>query len=90
MAAVLDRFYRECDLEPFTGKLSRSQRKRLIASGEFPAPFRLSDSGRAVAWRESDLIEWQQKRKAVPKKQPSKEKTPQTTKAAKPAGSMVH
>lgn len=35
---------------------SRSSLYRLIALGEFPAPFALG--ARAVAWREADIDDW--------------------------------
>jgi prophage regulatory protein len=54
----LNRLYRLRDLPPFVG-LRRTQIAELIKAGEFPKPIPLSDSGRAVAWLESDLIAWQ-------------------------------
>ena len=48
-------------------------------------PIKLTDSGRAIAWQESDLIEWRAKRVAardgVPKKSLSKKAS--TKKAGK-------
>jgi predicted DNA-binding transcriptional regulator AlpA len=37
----------------------------LIKTGEFPKPVPLSDSGRAIAWLETDLIAWQNARIAA-------------------------
>jgi prophage regulatory protein len=41
---------------------SRSQLQEKINKGEFPAPFKLSDSGRARGWFEDDVIDWQESR----------------------------
>jgi predicted DNA-binding transcriptional regulator AlpA len=54
----LTRLYRLNELPRFVG-LRRSRIAELIEAGEFPRPIRLSDTGRAVAWLESDLIDWQ-------------------------------
>ena len=35
-----------------------------FSAGEFPKPFRLSDSGRAKGWDEDETIEWQAQRMA--------------------------
>lgn len=63
-APRLDRLIRRADLPIYTG-LHRTQIAAKIAAGEFPAPVPISDSGRAVAWLESELIEWQQRRIAA-------------------------
>jgi prophage regulatory protein len=60
----LNRMYRLRDLPQFVG-LRRTQIGELIKSGEFPKPIPLSDGGRAVAWLEADLIEWQNARIAA-------------------------
>jgi len=60
----LHRVYRRKDLELFTG-LKRTAIDDLIARGEFPKPIVLSESGRAVAWLETDLIAWQDSRIAA-------------------------
>ena len=51
----LNRMFRLRDLPEFVG-LRRTQIGELIKSGGFPKPVPLSDSGRAVAWLEADLI----------------------------------
>jgi prophage regulatory protein len=61
---TLNRVFRRKDLPPFVG-LRRTQVDELIAKGEFPKPIRLSESGRAIAWLEADLAEWQAKRIAA-------------------------
>ncbi len=43
--------------------LSRSTLYRLIGEGRFPAPVRIGP--RAVAWRERDVLEWQETRPVV-------------------------
>lgn len=58
MINQLQRVYRLRDLPAFVG-LRRTQIAELIKTGEFPTPIPLSDSGRAVAWLEADLIAWQ-------------------------------
>jgi prophage regulatory protein len=60
----LNRMYRLRDLPQFVG-LRRTQIGELIKAGEFPKPVPLSDSGRAVAWLESDLLAWQNARIAA-------------------------
>lgn len=60
----LNRMFRLRDLPQFVG-LRRTQIAELIKAGEFPKPVPLSDSGRAVAWLEQDLIAWQNARIAV-------------------------
>ena len=54
----LNRVYRLRELPQFVG-LRRTQIAELIKGGHFPKPIQLSDSGRAVAWLEHDLIAWQ-------------------------------
>ena len=51
----LNRMFRLRELPEFVG-LRRTQISELIKAGEFPKPIPLSDSGRAVAWLEADLI----------------------------------
>ena len=60
----LNRMYRLRELPQFVG-LRRTQIGELIKTGEFPKPVPLSDSGRAVAWLEQDLIAWQNARIAA-------------------------
>jgi predicted DNA-binding transcriptional regulator AlpA len=45
--------------------LRRTQIGELIKAGQFPEPVPLSDSGRAIAWLESDLVTWQNARIAA-------------------------
>jgi len=59
----LQRLYRRRDLPAFTG-LQRTQIQELIKLGEFPKPVPLTDTGRAVAWLEADLVAWQATRLA--------------------------
>jgi predicted DNA-binding transcriptional regulator AlpA len=61
---VLLRIIRKRDLPAFTG-LQRTAIEELIKRGEFPKPFPLSDSGRAVGWIEDEIIAWQHKRLAT-------------------------
>jgi prophage regulatory protein len=56
--------YRLRELPAFVG-LRRTQIGELIKTGEFPKPVPLSDSGRAIAWLETDLIAWQNARIAA-------------------------
>lgn len=60
----LNRMYRLRELPQFVG-LRRTQIGELIKAGQFPRPIPLSDSGRAVAWLESDLLSWQASRIAA-------------------------
>jgi prophage regulatory protein len=57
----LNRMFRLRDLPQFVG-LRRTQIGELIKTGEFPKPIPLSDTGRAVAWLEADLLAWQNAR----------------------------
>jgi predicted DNA-binding transcriptional regulator AlpA len=56
--------FRLRDLPEFVG-LRRTQIGELIKAGKFPEPVPLSDSGRAIAWLESDLVTWQNARIAA-------------------------
>jgi len=67
--AELNRIYRRRDLTAVTG-LKQSRIDELIRDGEFPAPIKLTDGGRATGWLESDLIEWQNNRIAKRDAQP--------------------
>ena len=60
----LNRMFRLRDLPAFVG-LRRTQIGELIKTGEFPKPITLSDTGRAVAWLETDLLAWQNARIAA-------------------------
>jgi prophage regulatory protein len=57
----LQRFIRQADLPSYVG-LRRTQIAELIKAGEFPKPIPISDSGRAIAWLESEVLAWQAKR----------------------------
>jgi prophage regulatory protein len=57
------RLVRERDLPAYAG-LKRTQIAELIKRGEFPRPIRLSDGGRAKAWLEDELTNWQRQRLA--------------------------
>jgi prophage regulatory protein len=61
--ARLNRFIRLAELPLYAG-LQRTQIQTLIKAGEFPKPIPLTDSGRAVAWSEADIIAWQASRLA--------------------------
>ena len=54
----LMKLYRWRDLPPFVG-LRKTAIEELIKAGQFPEPVPLSDTGRAVAWLECDLVAWQ-------------------------------
>lgn len=57
----MDQIIRLKDLPAFCG-LRRTQIAKLIEAGEFPAPIKLSDSGRARGFLSSEIEAWQQKR----------------------------
>ena len=57
------RLVRERDLPAYAG-LRRTQIAELIKRGEFPRPIKLSDGGRAKAWLEEELLDWQRQRLA--------------------------
>ena len=59
----LNRIIRERDLFAFTG-LRKTQVATLIRAGEFPRPIKLTETGRAKGWLESELLVWQAKRLA--------------------------
>lgn len=63
-AERLNCMYRLADLPQFVG-LRRTQIGELMKLGQFPKPVALSNSGRAIAWLESDLIAWQNSRIAA-------------------------
>jgi prophage regulatory protein len=76
----LDRMLRLPDVEAVTG-VKRTAIAEMIERGEFPRPVFLSDGGRAKAWLESELREWQARRvaaresaKANPQSQPPKKR----------------
>lgn len=82
----LDRFIRFKELLFITG-MSRTQIKMEIKRGTFPRGRPLSDTGRSVAWPQSEVVAWQQKRmamtKAIPAKVPEKNVTSAKPKAIK-------
>jgi predicted DNA-binding transcriptional regulator AlpA len=45
--------------------LKPTQLSEKIKSGEFPKPFKLSDSGRSVGWLLSELLNWRERRIAA-------------------------
>jgi predicted DNA-binding transcriptional regulator AlpA len=61
MTEKLRRIIRIRDLSKWTG-LGRTQNNELIANGELPTPFPLTEGGRAKGVFEDDLIEWQTRR----------------------------
>jgi prophage regulatory protein len=60
----LNRMFRLRDLPEFVA-LRRTQIQEMIKAGDFPPPVPLSDSGRAIAWLECDLVAWQNARIAA-------------------------
>jgi predicted DNA-binding transcriptional regulator AlpA len=60
----LNRMFRKRALTEFV-PLGRTQIDELIKAGDFPEPVPLSESGRAVAWLECDLVAWQNARIAA-------------------------
>jgi len=61
MEQKLYRLIRQRELPLYVG-LKRTQIGALIKAGEFPKPVSLSDTGRAVAWLETEIIDWQLRR----------------------------
>ena len=61
---VLHRVIRKADLPAFVG-MRRSAIENLVKEGKFPKPIPLNDAGNAVAWLESEVIAWQQRRIAL-------------------------
>jgi predicted DNA-binding transcriptional regulator AlpA len=64
---VPDQMYRPHEALNYFGFKS-TQLAEKIKAKEIPAPIRLSDSGRAVAWLGSQILEWQAKRVAAAKR----------------------
>lgn len=60
----LSRVVRGTDLPAYTG-LKKSQLAVMIASGEFPKPIKLTESGSRKGWLEHEIVEWQQRRVAA-------------------------
>jgi predicted DNA-binding transcriptional regulator AlpA len=67
---TLHRIIRRRDLPQFVG-LQKTQIDALIASGEFPRPIPLSDSGRAVGWLSDEVAAWQRDRLAKRQNKPT-------------------
>lgn len=53
----MSRIIRKSETLKKTGQ-SNSGMYALIAAGQFPAPIKLSDHGRAVGWLEAELDAW--------------------------------
>jgi predicted DNA-binding transcriptional regulator AlpA len=64
MPETLRRIIRVRDLPQWTG-LGRTRNQELIASGELPKPFLLTENGRSKGLFEDDLIAWQKRRSTV-------------------------
>jgi predicted DNA-binding transcriptional regulator AlpA len=56
--APLHRIIRLRELPMWVG-LQRTQIDELITRGEFPAPIRLNETGRAKGWLEHEVVQWQ-------------------------------
>jgi predicted DNA-binding transcriptional regulator AlpA len=63
----LERMIYPAELGRYTGNLKRTAIEELIKQKRFPAPIRLSE--RRKAWKEEDIIAWQQKIFAAARKQ---------------------
>jgi len=61
MTVALNKLIRLIELPQYVG-LKRTQIEQLIADGQFPQPIKLSDTGRAKAWLECELLDWQNSR----------------------------
>jgi predicted DNA-binding transcriptional regulator AlpA len=57
----LNQVLREKELRAYDG-LGKTQRQVMIDRGEYPAPFRISEGGRAKAWILAEILAWQQRR----------------------------
>jgi prophage regulatory protein len=57
----LNQLIRLQDLPRYAG-LRRTVILDLVKKGQFPRPIKLSDNGRAVAWLESEVRDWQNRR----------------------------
>lgn len=58
-----EKYYRLPKVREFAAGLSTTTIYRLMGEGKFPRPVRIG--GRAVAWKESDLLQWQAARSAA-------------------------
>jgi predicted DNA-binding transcriptional regulator AlpA len=61
---ALDRILRRDELAAYVG-VARSAIEEMIDNNEFPRPIRINDAGRILGWLESEIIAWQQRRKAL-------------------------
>ena len=61
---VLTRILRKHQLSEFVG-VSRTAIEEMIEAGEFPRPIRINAHGRILGWLESEIIHWQQQRRAL-------------------------
>lgn len=57
MSQLPRRFMRLPDVKQVVG-LGRTAIYEKIKTGEFPAPYHLSDNGRAVAWASDEIDRW--------------------------------
>jgi predicted DNA-binding transcriptional regulator AlpA len=60
----IQRILRQKELRAFDGLGRDTKRDELIARGEYPAPFKLFEGGRAKAWWEREVLAWQRWRAA--------------------------
>jgi predicted DNA-binding transcriptional regulator AlpA len=60
----IQRILRQKELRSYDGLGRDTKRDELIARGEYPPPFKLSEGGRTKAWWESEVLAWQRWRKA--------------------------
>jgi len=60
----LSRVLRKRDLPAVVG-VSRTAIEAMIEAGEFPKPIRINDHARILGWLESEIIAWQQQRRAL-------------------------
>ena len=64
MTQLTSRLLRLPDVVKFCG-LKPTQIYEHVRAGEFPKPIKLTDSGRAVAWDEAELVAWRERRIAA-------------------------
>jgi predicted DNA-binding transcriptional regulator AlpA len=64
VSSALTRIFCKHELPAFVG-VSRAALEEMIRNNEFPRPIRINDHGRILGWLESEIIEWQQRRKAL-------------------------
>jgi len=66
---LADQILRFPDIKAATG-LSRTTIWRLVRSGNFPVPLKITHH--AVGWRRSEVVEWLSTRKSIMNSQPSR------------------